>query len=102
MYDDMIYGLGHFLTFTGCFPFFENDPFVLEQSPNILIVGNQPDFASTRITSTIAATEFSLMATVGEVGSDMVHIVLVPKFSDTCTAVLLDTRNLQCNTVKFT
>ena len=28
----------------GCYPFNNNDPFILEQVPNIFFAGNQPEF----------------------------------------------------------
>eukprot|EP01106_Pelomyxa_sp_JSP_P007334 TRINITY_DN2207_c0_g1_i1.p1 TRINITY_DN2207_c0_g1~~TRINITY_DN2207_c0_g1_i1.p1 ORF type:complete len:210 (+),score=45.38 TRINITY_DN2207_c0_g1_i1:478-1107(+) len=64
----------------GCYPFADDDPFILDQSPHVYFAGNQPEFATRTIT--------------GACGQ-RVALVLVPSFSLTGTAVLVNLSTLQ-------
>lgn len=65
----------------GCYPFYDTDPFVLEESPHVYFAGNQPEFA-TRM----------------EGG---VRIISVPEFATTRTAVLVDLATLEAEPITF-
>ncbi|AMD22811.1 HHR042Cp [Eremothecium sinecaudum] len=58
-----------------CFPYKENDPFVLKQLPHVYIVGNQPGFGFRK-----ASVE----------GGSQVVLVTLPKFSETGSFATLD------------
>lgn len=68
-----------------CFPFVDQDPFILRSSPHVYFVGNQPCFAE------------------GEVkdGDRTIKLISVPSFSKTGTVVLLNLHTLQCTPVSF-
>jgi len=66
-----------------CFPFFERDPFVIEKSPHLYIIGNQPNYAASNW------------------GSDSPNCILVPSFIKTRTIVLLDLDNLSSIPLKL-
>lgn len=70
----------------GCFPFYEQDPFVMEECPHVMFAGNQDQF-ETRVCS-------------GSEGQE-VRLISVPQFSKTCTAVILNLKNLDCVPISF-
>lgn len=70
----------------GCYPFQEDDPFVINESPHVYFVGNQPKFETTVIE--------------GPVGQQ-VTLIAVPKFKETGEMVLLDTDTLRVDVMKF-
>ena len=70
----------------GCYPFQENDPFVLEECPHVYFVGNQPRFETTVIR--------------GPAGQ-CVTLIAVPKFKETGQIVLLDMETLEVENMEF-
>jgi DNA polymerase delta subunit 2 len=74
------------LTIAGCYPFQDKDQFVIEETPHVYIVGNQPRFESTVVE-----------------GSDgqKCRIISVPRFKDTNELLLLDMETLEVEVVKF-
>lgn len=70
----------------GCYPFQEDDPFVLNECPHVYFVGNQPKFETTVIE--------------GPVGQ-LVTLIAVPKFKETGEVVLLDTDTLKVEVMRF-
>lgn len=68
-----------------CFPFVEEDPFILRSSPHVYFVGNQASFAEDSVKD----------------GDKTIKLVSIPSFSKTGTIVLLDLQTLQCKTVSF-
>ncbi|GIM14146.1 hypothetical protein Vretimale_17159 [Volvox reticuliferus] len=79
-----------------CYPFHDKDPFILETSPHVYFVGNQPEFA-TRLVCATAAGSSSSSAAAGQ----MVRLVSVPSFARTGTIVLVNLRTLACHPVRF-
>ncbi|KAL9116828.1 MAG: hypothetical protein Q9187_006644 [Circinaria calcarea] len=69
-----------------CYPFQEDDPFVINECPHVYFVGGQPKFETTVIE--------------GPVGQQ-VTLIAVPKFKETGDMVLLDTDTLGVEVVKF-
>lgn len=69
----------------GCYPFQENDPFVIEECPHVFFVGNQPKFDST----------------VLDYEGQSVRLIAVPKFKETGEVVLLDTDTLEVEVLRF-
>lgn len=74
-----------------CHPYFTSDPFIIQNTPDIYIVGGQPKFA-TRL----------VVEENGESGRQKrCRVVLVPRFSETGVLVLVNLRTLKVKTVKF-
>ncbi|KAG9635582.1 hypothetical protein KCU64_g14963, partial [Aureobasidium melanogenum] len=69
-----------------CYPFQDKDRFVIEKTPHVYIVGNQPRFESTVIQ--------------GPDGQSC-RIISVPRFKDTGEMLLLDMETLEVEVVKF-
>ncbi|CAK6950295.1 DNA polymerase delta subunit 2 [Scomber scombrus] len=70
----------------GCYPFYQKDPFILEECPHVYFSGNAPSFESKLIK--------------GPDGQEVL-LVAVPKFSSTQTACLVNLRTLECEPVSF-
>ncbi|XP_035513973.1 DNA polymerase delta subunit 2 [Morone saxatilis] len=70
----------------GCYPFYQKDPFILEECPHVYFSGNAPTFESKLIK-----------------GPDGLEVLLVtvPEFSSTQTACLVNLRTLECEPVSF-
>ncbi|KAF2842716.1 DNA polymerase delta subunit 2 [Patellaria atrata CBS 101060] len=69
-----------------CYPFQDDDPFLVKDCPHVYIVGNQPRFETTVIE--------------GPLGQ-RVRLIAVPSFRDTGTMVLLDAETLAVDVVNF-
>lgn len=74
------------MRFLGCFPFFDRDPFVLTQLPDVFFIGNQPEFRS---------------KTVECPNGRKILLVLLPKHSETSQLVLVNTSKLTCHPVRI-
>ncbi|XP_044744884.1 DNA polymerase delta subunit 2 [Coccinella septempunctata] len=70
----------------GCFPFYEEDPFILDDCPHVFFAGNQESFGTRKAK--------------GPQGQE-VCLVSIPEFSTTLQACLLNLKNLECNLVSF-
>eukprot|EP00123_Amoebidium_parasiticum_P000612 comp11460_c0_seq1/m.5893 comp11460_c0_seq1/g.5893 ORF comp11460_c0_seq1/g.5893 comp11460_c0_seq1/m.5893 type:complete len:485 (-) comp11460_c0_seq1:167-1621(-) len=70
----------------GCYPYYDDDPFVIESSPHVYFVGNQPAYS----TKMLEGSE-----------GQRVRIVSVPTFADTHTAVLVNLRTLATHPISF-
>ncbi|KAI7893626.1 DNA polymerase alpha/epsilon subunit B-domain-containing protein [Mucor mucedo] len=66
------------------YPFTDRDPFVLDKSPHVYFIGNQPQFEETLLE--------------GPHGQK-VRIILVPSFAETGIMVLVNLSTLECSTV---
>ncbi|XP_031165501.1 DNA polymerase delta subunit 2 [Sander lucioperca] len=70
----------------GCYPFYQKDPFILEECPHVYFSGNAPEFGSKLIT--------------GADGQEVL-LVCVPDFSSCQTACLVNLRTLTCEPLAF-
>ncbi|EFJ48321.1 hypothetical protein VOLCADRAFT_81183 [Volvox carteri f. nagariensis] len=77
-----------------CYPFHDKDPFILETTPHVYFVGNQPEFATRLLGGGSAA---GAAAAAGPV----VRLVTVPSFVRTGTIVLINLRTLACHPLRF-
>lgn len=66
------------------YPFQDKDPFILEKSPHVYFIGNQPQF------------EDSLL--LGPNGQK-IRVILVPSFAETGIMVLVNLKTLECSTI---
>lgn len=66
------------------YPFQDRDPFILEKTPHVYFIGNQPQFE-----------DRLLLGSNGQ----KVRIVLVPSFAETGILVLLNLKTLECSAV---
>jgi len=69
----------------GCFPYIEEDPFIINQTPHVYFAGNQRKFA-TRLC---------------EENGVKVRIISIPSFWETQEIVLLNLKTLECNCIGF-
>lgn len=69
-----------------CYPFIDHDPFVLDSSPHLYVVGNQPAFET---------------GVAGGGPQGQTRIVAVPRFSATHTIALLNLRTMEATPIKF-
>lgn len=69
-----------------CYPFADDDPFVLQQAPHVLFAGNQPAFETRLLEGP---------------GGEAVRLVCVPSFLASGTLVLLNLRTLEATPMTF-
>lgn len=69
----------------GCFPFYDNDPFIVKEIPHIYFTSNQKKFQHKVISFN---------------GSNVL-LLSVPAFTESNTAVLVNLRNCECNTIQL-
>lgn len=69
-----------------CFPFEDEDPFIIKECPQVLFAGNQK--------------EFSLKVVVGP-ENQSVCLLCVPEFCETQSVCVLNLRDLNCECVEF-
>ncbi|XP_070581027.1 DNA polymerase delta subunit 2-like isoform X2 [Ptychodera flava] len=69
-----------------CYPFYSEDPFILNECPHIYFAGNQQKF-QTKVVDNIMGQK--------------VVLVCVPKFCLTNTCVLLNLRTMECEAMTF-
>ncbi|KAJ3536435.1 hypothetical protein NM688_g6838 [Phlebia brevispora] len=74
-----------------CHPYFTKDPFIITETPDIYIVGNQPAFKTKLVTERARDGEKERRC----------RIVLVPSFNQTGTLVLVNLRTLVARSVSF-
>ncbi|TDH13382.1 hypothetical protein EPR50_G00056930 [Perca flavescens] len=70
----------------GCYPFYQKDPFILEECPHVYFSGNAPKFGSKLVK--------------GADGQEVL-LVCVPDFSSSQTASLVNLRTLTCEPLAF-
>lgn len=70
----------------GCYPFYQKDPFILEECPHVYFSGNAPAFETKLVK--------------GAEGQEVL-LVTVPEFSSTQTVCLINLRTLECEPLTF-
>ena len=73
-----------------CFPFREDDPFVIETKPKVFFAGCQPEYQSALVYESEANRE-----------ATTVKLISVPTFAKTRSIVLVDLETLQSYELKF-
>lgn len=89
----------------GAYPFTEMDPFVMEESPHVMFVGNQKEFATRvmKIDAAIAplqSTAESMDIDRANEGSS-IRLISIPRFDKTGQAVFVDLNSLNCSVREF-
>ncbi|KAI0933900.1 hypothetical protein AcW1_005592 [Taiwanofungus camphoratus] len=97
-----------------CHPYFSADPFVIEQTPDVYVVGNQPEFRTKiveergwgpRRGTGKGKGEWDERVDEGEEGGEAgkkrCRVVLLPGFRETGLLVLVNMRTLAVRTVQF-
>jgi DNA polymerase delta subunit 2 len=74
-----------------CHPYFDGDPFIITETPDLYIVGNQERFA----------TKLVVEADEHEGARIRCRIVMVPDFARTGKLILVNLRSLEVKTVTF-
>eukprot|EP00898_Chlorokybus_atmophyticus_P001836 jgi/Chlat1/2653/Chrsp178S02503 len=69
-----------------CYPFADREPFIIETCPHVYYTGNQPSFATKKL--------------MGLDGQET-RIVLIPRFDQSGTVVLVNLATLKCHPVTF-
>jgi DNA polymerase delta subunit 2 len=69
-----------------CHPYYDCDPFVIEECPHVYFAGNQP--------------AYSTCMTKGDAGQEC-RLILVPSFAKTGTVILVDLGTLECQPITF-
>ena len=66
-----------------CYPYYEEDPFVLDYCPHVYFSGNQPKYQTKLL----------------EMNERKVRVICVPRFATTQTCVLLNLKDLSCQPI---
>jgi len=76
----------------GCFPYPEGkkDPFILNHPPKLFYVGNQKEFSSRKIKTTVKS---------GEIFETL--LVTIPAFVDTRKAIIVNISKMECEEILF-
>ncbi|KAF8448054.1 DNA polymerase alpha/epsilon subunit B-domain-containing protein [Boletus edulis BED1] len=75
-----------------CHPYYERDPFVLRETPDVYIIGGMSTFATTLVGAEQDGKRKR---------SRQCRLVLLPSFTETGTLVLINMRTLDVHCVKF-
>ncbi|XP_041363525.1 DNA polymerase delta subunit 2-like [Gigantopelta aegis] len=70
----------------GCYPFYAEDPFIIKECPHIYFAGN--------------CTEFKSKIHKGPKGQEVL-LISIPRFSQTCSCVVVNLQTLTCDQLKF-
>jgi DNA polymerase delta subunit 2 len=79
-----------------CHPYFGGDPFIIAETPDLYLVGNQKRFA------TKVVVERTGQAQTADRNGARCRIVMVPEFARTGMVVLVNLRSLEVKTVTLT
>ncbi|KAF8305344.1 hypothetical protein DL93DRAFT_358754 [Clavulina sp. PMI_390] len=80
-----------------CYPFFDGDPFLLDYSPGIYAVGNQPSFASSLVESEVYPGDDE----TSDAHRARTRVILVPRFSTSGEVVFVHSTSLEIKTMRF-
>src|SRR5207237_1358529 len=89
---------------TGCYPFHNEDPFILRACPHIFFAGNQPKFKTAVVE---AESTFRLNGSdaerqdVGDDNNARVRLLSLPRFHETGELILVDKETLEVEVVRF-
>jgi len=75
-----------------CYPFYDEDPFVIEECPNIYFAGNCPAFESKLIEGKSGSGDQKTTC----------RLICVPSFAETGEVVLVNLDTLDCECISFT
>lgn len=89
----------------GCFPYYDKDPFIIDECPHVLFAGNQPSFGTKMVSGKkylykIKTVSLNMLFVSGDDGQ-RVCLISIPEFTKSFEAVILNLRNLECSTIMF-
>ncbi|KAI0797778.1 DNA polymerase alpha/epsilon subunit B-domain-containing protein [Abortiporus biennis] len=84
-----------------CHPFFTSDPFVISETPDIYVIGNQPEFKTRLVREKSSSSNVNAKEKEKEEGEKRCRIVLVPSFKETGVVALVNLRTLEVKTMCF-
>ncbi|KAI0564098.1 DNA-directed DNA polymerase [Gracilaria domingensis] len=86
----------------GAYPFYEMDPFIVENTPHIFVTGNQKEFGTRTMNVPREPSQESNdeMDIDGDLGG-FVRLVSVPRFDTTGQAVFVNLKNMECFVREF-
>ena len=88
----------------GCYPYVDDDPFILDTCPDLYFAGNQDTFEDRlwKGKSHLYGKDLqhSFICSTGPEGQTF-RLISVPRFSETGTVVLIDVNTLECHTLTF-
>ncbi|VEN64633.1 unnamed protein product [Callosobruchus maculatus] len=70
----------------GCFPYYDRDPFIINDCPHVFFTGNQQQFDTRMVT--------------GEKGQQ-VTLIAIPEFSSTFEVAVLNLKDMSCRPMSF-
>lgn len=87
----------------GSYPFYEQDPFVVKQTPHVFVVGNQKEYASRLMRVPLEGTQSTddQMDVENSEAVRGVRLISVPRFDRTGQAVFVNLRNMECTVREF-
>lgn len=87
----------------GCYPFVDSDPFVLDETPHVLFVGNQREFGTRMMSVASNDPDVDISAVDGKElkHGNFVRLISVPCFARTGQVVFLDLSSLECSVHEF-
>ena len=81
-----------------CHPFFSTDPFIITETPDIYVIGNQPEFKTKLVTEQPREQSPTIRGSQDE-PEKTCRIILVPNFRETGTMVMVNLRTLGVKTM---
>lgn len=69
-----------------CYPYYDEDPFIVKDCPHVYFTGNQPDFGTKMYRGS---------------NDQIVRLVSIPAFQETFAAVLINLKTLECQPFIF-
>lgn len=85
-----------------CHPYFSEDPFIITETPDFYIIGNQPEFKTKLVTDKARQRSSGGTSGIDEVESEKrCRVILVPNFRETGMIVLANLRTLGVKTLSF-
>ncbi|RZF47778.1 hypothetical protein LSTR_LSTR006042 [Laodelphax striatellus] len=75
-----------------CYPYYNSDPFILGQQPDVYFAGNQDSFQTKLV---------DIQSSGAETATYKTRLVCVPAFTKTRTCVVVNLRNLECYPMTF-
>lgn len=87
-----------------CYPYYDSDPFILDDCPHILFCGNQEKFHTKIVQGILIQVYYHCKSNFDlflGAGGQNVRLICVPEFSTSFTACILNLKNFDCVPIVF-